>query len=764
MAYSPIAFTAPNYRDYKNNWIKAYEPGTTTPKAMATDSALSAFISKAEINKDGFMVSAGDALIIPYIEDTYDLWMFPTATEADNDDTSNALRLADNMNSADVSLINDLSQAYEFATWQMMVDSLIAFPAGKVLRTVRRKAGFSGGGASYTVTSGASPESIGSPDLVGGGYALLKIKDGEIRPEPYGAVGDVGDGAIDTPALQAAYTASIGKKLKLIAGKEYFINTSQAFRPESNTTVELNGAKLTVPVGATIVDPVGDGGVVYENGLWHLPVGGSADNFKIKNGRFEVKTEKIGLLTLGSATATIGDIRRKNIGIKKITASATLLTSTFLFWANACDLKVIENEVADMGFFCTGSENSGLVKDNEAEFLGVTRDFVTWNNASGIRMNGARGINISNNNLRYTGGTCITVRAAASFSNLNIIAHNEITGAGLTAISASNTAGGGAVKKVHITNNIINGYLCAVSGVSHGGIDVGGAAGAPSITEELIITNNTIDYLCFDEDGLQESFNSSTNWSEGGKNTLKQAGSSGVGSSSAINLAYIETNNANGIIVSNNSVRNYQNQSIRVEFCKFPHIVNNTVSNGGWERTAGNAPIVNNSSIRVENCLGPKIIGNTVNDACLGCSNTFGNTVPFVVSRSTAFTFTNNTYITNDGSHNQHAFTIVGGGAPTDSFDLFGYTGEDYVGTVGMNLLFAPGLNKYNILSGSNSGAGGGDLKYTLFDNDLNRGVPLFIPPTLGMYERLHGLVLPNTDVAVGEIWNNAGVVNAGTL
>ena len=95
MAYSPIAFTAVNYRDYKFNWLKAYEPGTTTPKAMGTDSTLGALISKAQVNIDGFFVSAGGTLITPYVDGTYDLWLFPTEAEAEANDTSSALRLAD---------------------------------------------------------------------------------------------------------------------------------------------------------------------------------------------------------------------------------------------------------------------------------------------------------------------------------------------------------------------------------------------------------------------------------------------------------------------------------------------------------------------------------------------------------------------------------------------------------------------------------------------------------------------------------------------
>ena len=54
MAYSPVAFIAPNYRDYKNYWLKAYEQGTTTPKVMALDDQGAVTVAKLQINQDGF--------------------------------------------------------------------------------------------------------------------------------------------------------------------------------------------------------------------------------------------------------------------------------------------------------------------------------------------------------------------------------------------------------------------------------------------------------------------------------------------------------------------------------------------------------------------------------------------------------------------------------------------------------------------------------------------------------------------------------------
>ncbi len=97
MAYSPISFIAPNYRDFKTDWLKAYEPGTTTPKTISLNSDGSALAIKVQLNADGFPVSAGGAIVIPHLNGAYDLWLFPTEAEADANDTTNALRVADNI-------------------------------------------------------------------------------------------------------------------------------------------------------------------------------------------------------------------------------------------------------------------------------------------------------------------------------------------------------------------------------------------------------------------------------------------------------------------------------------------------------------------------------------------------------------------------------------------------------------------------------------------------------------------------------------------
>jgi len=97
MAYLPIAFTIPQYDDYKNYWLKAYVPGTTTAMSMATDSTGATTAAKLEIDSKGFPSTDSSARIIPHIDGAYDLWLFPTEASADSNNTAAAIQVADNI-------------------------------------------------------------------------------------------------------------------------------------------------------------------------------------------------------------------------------------------------------------------------------------------------------------------------------------------------------------------------------------------------------------------------------------------------------------------------------------------------------------------------------------------------------------------------------------------------------------------------------------------------------------------------------------------
>ena len=102
MNYSPIAYTSIHYEDHITWWIKAYEQGTTTPLVMSVDKVGTTLVAKYQIGTSGFPISDGGAIVIPHIFGDYDLWLFPTATEADNNDTSSAVQLADNINASEI--------------------------------------------------------------------------------------------------------------------------------------------------------------------------------------------------------------------------------------------------------------------------------------------------------------------------------------------------------------------------------------------------------------------------------------------------------------------------------------------------------------------------------------------------------------------------------------------------------------------------------------------------------------------------------------
>lgn len=105
----------------------------------------------------------------------------------------------------DDALVNDLSQAYEFATQALMSASVIVFPLEKILRTKEHTFGNDTGGATYIVTSGVSPN-IGSPSLTTGKYARL-------RPNPNNTIDMYGanTGQNSSTAINVALSEHVGR-------------------------------------------------------------------------------------------------------------------------------------------------------------------------------------------------------------------------------------------------------------------------------------------------------------------------------------------------------------------------------------------------------------------------------------------------------------------------------------------------------------------------------------------------------------------------
>lgn len=148
-------------------------------------------------------------------------------------------------------LINDLSQAYEFPTRQLMIDSAIAFPVGKLLYVINTN-------ADYIVTAGSSPN-IGSPSLTGGGYAELQIYNKTVTLLQLGAAEDAkGDGIESGTTDDSAvvdYASTLG--INVIVSNKCMISTSRS--PVSNSkfygALDAKTSQFIIKPGVEVNNP-----------------------------------------------------------------------------------------------------------------------------------------------------------------------------------------------------------------------------------------------------------------------------------------------------------------------------------------------------------------------------------------------------------------------------------------------------------------------------------------------------------------------------
>ena len=97
-AYAPIAGLSPQYEDQSGWWLKFYSPTTSTPIVISIDSTGTTTIDKSQLDIDGFPTTDGTTIIIPFLGERYHGYLFPTAAEANANNTANAFRVANNIN------------------------------------------------------------------------------------------------------------------------------------------------------------------------------------------------------------------------------------------------------------------------------------------------------------------------------------------------------------------------------------------------------------------------------------------------------------------------------------------------------------------------------------------------------------------------------------------------------------------------------------------------------------------------------------------
>ena len=82
MAYMPQQYEDLNGNPYSGAVLKAYRAGTSTPILMATNYTGTTTAGSFQLNSAGYPVSSGN-VIIPHIEENYDLALYPTQAAAD---------------------------------------------------------------------------------------------------------------------------------------------------------------------------------------------------------------------------------------------------------------------------------------------------------------------------------------------------------------------------------------------------------------------------------------------------------------------------------------------------------------------------------------------------------------------------------------------------------------------------------------------------------------------------------------------------------
>jgi len=273
MSLSPIAFISPNFRDFKNYWLKAYEPGTTTPKSMALDAAGVTTVAKLELNKDGFLESAGGALVIPYVDGFYDAYLFPTEAEADANNTSNAERVADNILGVNgAGIANSTVLKYDTLADAVAETNTAIMFDGAALNIKERTTG-NGGGAMWDVvlSSTVTENTYNIVQCTGVATLSLVARIGlTVNPSVFGVVYDAKfrnatDGKYYTDA--GFTTASTNNQLAMQASWDYAYfnngNIRDGFGPAKVETIVTPPASVTEPRGDAFTASGAGGGNVF---------------------------------------------------------------------------------------------------------------------------------------------------------------------------------------------------------------------------------------------------------------------------------------------------------------------------------------------------------------------------------------------------------------------------------------------------------------------------------------------------------------------
>lgn len=184
--------------------LKFYEVGTLTPLSVATDSTGSTRTTEFVLNTQGY-TTLSTVVVLPHVSTDYKIVLYLDQTDADANDTANAVYIIDNISLGDILVFNGI--------YDNLADAL-AGPdeIGDFIRTFEYLSGSGVGSATYKVvgTGTGTPDGgsfINKTDGSGDQLQLIPF-EGKVFCTQWGTVADgtTSSGTDNGPKINAAIT------------------------------------------------------------------------------------------------------------------------------------------------------------------------------------------------------------------------------------------------------------------------------------------------------------------------------------------------------------------------------------------------------------------------------------------------------------------------------------------------------------------------------------------------------------------------------
>lgn len=354
-----------------------------------------------------------------------------------------------------------------------------------------------------------------------------------------------------------------------------------------NVEIVLDGVGFTVDAGVSTSgwDLSATDVYQYDNAIFYAATPTVSD-VSVYGGLFTIGAEELAAFQIGdSGSHTSGTITDGNIrihGLRQVGGNQMHILSMD---------DVLVDEVYHEGTHSNAMNFSNStnvrLRSPSGKRIGVSADYVTWNNTAAIVGKGVQDLTITSPRYQYTGGTAILIRASAS----KPIRRIKTTDLGLVACGKSgieyqvptDAASASANEQLSISGGYIKGYQCSPSDTDHSGAQI-----AISKTGGATVRGATIKGVQIDYCSPDETFNESTFVIAGSYNTAKNVEATSVGTTYGVQISGNDANSViYGGVIEGNTVLHAKNSSILADHCAGGHVIGNTTEWGGWGRDTG---------------------------------------------------------------------------------------------------------------------------------------------------------------------------------